>query len=643
MLNLSGFQRYHVRSLEVRKQTSSFSARYGAALACLVLALAVRWSLSPLLGSRNPYITVFIAVLLVSRFWGLGPGLLVGIAGAAAATRLFGQPGRPLAQVPDSLGLGLFLVSTIVAVWIIDLLRRASERASLSAMLADQRLNELRERNAEREQQQKISALFSAIVESSADAIISETPDGVIQSWNSGASHIFGYAPSEAIGQNIRLLVPPGRLAESQGLIARVRDGARVTQFETMRVRKDGSEIPVSLTISPIRDEAGKVAGMSQIARDISGQKELEQQLRQTQKLESLGVLAGGLAHDFNNLLTGIMGNASLAAGELDDIETARGRIQEVLSASERAALLVRQMLAYAGKGRFLREPLNLSTQIQEIVALLRSSISHSVELDLQLGPDLPTIVGDRAQLQQVIMNLAINAAEAMAERPGRLTIATRSRESNGERQVVLEVIDRGVGMDEETKARIFDPFFTTKFTGRGLGLSAVMGIARSHNATVSVESTPGQGSRFEVVFPASAAPAITEVPAGQDADLQGSGIILVVDDEELVRRMARFTLERCGYRVELAPDGKKGVDLFAGRPGEFAVVLLDLTMPVMNGEEALRHIRRIRPEVPVVLSSGFSEGEALQRFRDSGRLGYLQKPYTATDLARSIKEAVER
>ena len=624
-------------------QKKPFYKRYGAAVLCLALALAVRWALAPVFGTRNPYITVFIAVLLVARYWGLGPGMLVGGAGALLASRMFEQPGRALALFPTSLGLGLFCISAACAIWVIELLRRSSARASESARLADQRLRELHERSLERERQQKISALYTAIVESSADAILSGNLDGIIQSWNLGADRVFGYTAEEAIGQSMRILVPPDRLTEAEELMSRVRQGGRVSHFETVGVRKDGVKLSISLAVSPIRDDLGAIVGISQIARDISEQKELEQHFRQAQKLESLGVLAGGLAHDFNNLLTGIMGNASLAALELDDTEAVRDRIQEVLSASERAALLIRQMLAYAGKGRLLLEPLNLTTQVEDIMVLLRTSIPRSVELDLRLDRNLPDIDGDRAQIQQVIMNLAINAGEAIGDGLGRVTIATASRESGGECQVTLEVKDTGCGMDENTKSRIFDPFFTTKFTGRGLGLSAVMGIIRTHHAAISVESAPGQGSRFEVAFPARKGAAAEQSPAEPQLGLRGNGKVLVVDDEDLVRNMARFTLERCGYRVELAADGKSAVEAFAARPSTFAAVLLDLTMPVMNGEEVLQQIRSIRPDIPVVLSSGFSEDEAVQRFRQDGLAGYLQKPYTASALARRIKQAVRR
>jgi PAS domain S-box-containing protein len=609
---------------------------------CLAAALLARMALTPLLGSRTPYGTVFIAVLIVARFWGVGPSAFTAAGGALGASWLLRPLAEPFLPSVDSVGLAIYFLGCACVIWLIALLRRARRAVAEGARLADQRLAELQRHNAEREGQQKLSALLTSIVETATAAIISKNLDSIIQSWNLGAQQIFGYTPEEAIGKSITLLIPPDRIEEESDILERIRRGGRVTHFETVRAHKDGKRIPVSLTMSPLRDESGTIIGVSQIMRDITEQKEMEQQLLQTQKLESLGVLAGGLAHDFNNLLTGIMGNASLAIADLGHPEMVRERIQEVLSASDRAALLVRQMLAYAGKGQFVVEPLDLSQQVNEIAILLRTSISRLVELDLRLDGNLPPVDADHSQIQQVIMNLAINGAEAIDEQRGTLTIATGSREVNGEPQVVLEVTDTGCGMDEHTKARIFDPFFTTKFTGRGLGLAAVMGIIRAHRASISVETAPGSGSTFTVAFPASTTVGDDSL-AEQRAELHGYGNILVVDDEELVRSMAKFTLERCGYCVEMAPDGQRAVDAFCARPHDFAAVLLDLTMPVMGGEEALRHIREIRPDVPVVLSSGYSEAEALQRFQQAGLAGFLQKPYTATALARRIKEAVRR
>jgi CheY-like chemotaxis protein len=296
-------------------------------------------------------------------------------------------------------------------------------------------------------------------------------------------------------------------------------------------------------------------------------------------------------------------------------------------------------MLAYAGKGRFVIQQLDLSRQISEIVPLIRASMAPGTQIELQLAPRLPLVEADPAQMQQLVMNLAINAAEAVGQSAGRVIIATQAREADDEHQVVLTVADTGCGMDEATKARIFDPFFTTKFTGRGLGLAAVLGIIRAHRGSISVESRPGDGSTFTVVLPA--APGTDIDTREPQAELRGNGAILVVDDEELVRNMARFSLQRYGYSVEIATDGQSAVDIFSSRPKEFDAVLMDLTMPVMNGEEAMRAVRRIRPDVPIILSSGFSEMEAIKRFANDGIAGFVQKPYTATTLARKLKQAL--
>jgi len=612
---------------------NSDRTRYLAALACTVCTVLPRLIGLPWLGSRYPYVLIYPAVMIAARFWGVGPGIFVLLTSEIATSAITGD--RDWARII------LLLVVGSVAIWIIEVLRRAHNAAAQSAQIAEQRLLQLREETAHRAHEESISAQLRAVVESSADAIVSRDLDGIILSWNLGAEQVFGYTAAEAVGNHISMLFPNERPPEEPEILERFRDGGVVKHIETVRRRKDGKEIPVSLTVSPVRNSSGTIVGASHIARDISERKALQEQLLQSQKLESLGVLAGGLAHDFNNLLTGIMGHASLAVQELGERNPATARMTEILHASERAATLVRQMLAYAGKGRFVIEPINLSAQVAEVLPLVRTSISRLVNLDVQLDSGLPVLEGDRSQIQQLIMNLVINAGEAIGDHPGAISIRTYSRNTDAEQQIVLEVKDSGSGMDAETQARAFDPFFTTKFTGRGLGLSAAVGIIRTHRGTISVESSPGEGSTFTVVLPASAQIGLD--PNGDlRADWRGDGNILVVDDEEIVRGMARFTLERCGYTIEMAADGKAAVETFAARPQAFAAVLLDLTMPVMSGEEALDRIRQIRPDVPVLLSSGYSEGEALRRFRDRGLAGFLQKPYTATALARKVHHAVQ-
>jgi len=386
----------------------------------------------------------------------------------------------------------------------------------------------------------------------------------------------------------------------------------------------------------------------------------LEEQLRHAQKLESLGLLAGGVAHDFNNLLTGILGNASLVMEIVDADADVRGMLQDIVRASERAADLTRQLLAYAGKGKFIIEPVNASSLVKDISELLRSSVPRSVELALQLHPDLPTIEGDASQIQQLVMNLILNAVEATGEHPGVVRVSTSIREIGpGDRlahfrpdpppagvYVAIEVMDDGCGMSEAVKTQIFDPFFTTKFTGRGLGLAAALGIVRGHKGCIGVTSSEGHGSAFTVLLPAQTDhasqanpdPAIHLQPLSQAA----AGTVLIIDDEDVVRRAARATLEHFGYNVFEASDGRDGADLFSRLHDRISAVLLDLTMPRMDGHEVWRYIRRVRPDMKIIVSSGFDEAEAMRQFTETSGLEFIQKPYTATALVRKIRGAID-
>jgi signal transduction histidine kinase/HAMP domain-containing protein len=397
--------------------------------------------------------------------------------------------------------------------------------------------------------------------------------------------------------------------------------------------------------------------GLAVFGRDVTERRRFNERLQQTQKLESLGVLAGGIAHDFNNLLTGIMGNASIALDDLPPGSPVRSNLDAVVSASERAAALTRQLLAYAGKGRFVIEQLNLSDLAREITNLLQTSIPKTAQLRLDLQVKLPSIEGDAAQIQQLIMNLLINAAEAVEEGKTETVLITTRIEPVSQsyidqmvapngiapgKYVTLEVRDAGCGMDAVTLSRIFDPFFTTKFTGRGLGLAAVLGIVRGHMGALHVDTAPGKGSTFKVLFPASEGKPARLEPSKVETNLEGHGTILVIDDEEAVRQTAKSALESYGYRVLVAANGKEGVNLFHELRDAIDAVLLDVTMPVMSGEEALVSLKGIREDIPVVLSSGFNEDDATRRFTGKGLAGFVQKPYTAARLAEKMKMVLE-
>jgi two-component system cell cycle sensor histidine kinase/response regulator CckA len=531
--------------------------------------------------------------------------------------------------------------------------RRAEAEVRELAVKLDARVVQ---RTAELARANEDLAELAAIVQHSRDAIFSWSLDGVIKSWNPAAERVFGYPSEEMIGRNIVRLVPDDRRAELEELIDRVRAGGQTEPFETVRIRNDGTRIDVLLSVSPVKDGGGQIRSASVIARDITEQKRSEEQLRRVQKLESLGLIAGGVAHDFNNLLVGILGNASLAMESLPPSNPNHVLLDNVVKASERAAHLTQQLLAYAGKGRFISEKVDLSQLVREISSLIQTSIPKTVHLRMDLEDNLPVVEADPGQLQQVIMNLVINGAEAIGESPGVVLVTTASQGVDEAyiqqnfadetlvqgRYVALEVHDSGCGMSEALRAQIFDPFFTTKFTGRGLGLSAVIGIIRSHKGAIRVYSEPGKGSTFKILLPAvEGLPQPAQLESLREA-LSGTGLILVVDDEELIRKTAQSALERYGYSVLTANDGQEAVELFRERADEVKVVLLDMTMPVMGGEEAFRQIRVLRPNARVIVSSGYNEVEAIRRFTAKGIAAFIQKPYTAAKLARIVKGAME-
>lgn len=385
----------------------------------------------------------------------------------------------------------------------------------------------------------------------------------------------------------------------------------------------------------------------------------LEQRLQETQKLESLGLLAGGVAHDFNNLLVGILGNASLVFDELADRPDARARVGQLVRASRRAADLTKQLLAYSGKGRFVIETIDSSSLVRELSDLIRTSLPPRAALQLHLPERGPSVHGDATQLRQVVLNLITNASDALGPDGGTIRVSTRSVTHDAEslqrsygsaglapgRYVHIEVADTGVGMDRETQAQMFEPFFTTKESGHGLGLAATLGIVRGHGGIVKVYSESGEGTTVQVLLPESP----DEVPEGDDSRTPAYAVepeaplrrVLVVDDEEIVRSLARAVLERSGHTVVEAVDGEDAVTKFRDAPDDIALVLLDMTMPRMTGVECLRELRAIRPDLPVLLSSGYNEQDAIAQVAGRGLAGFLQKPYTAAELVTKVEEAL--
>jgi PAS domain S-box-containing protein len=379
-----------------------------------------------------------------------------------------------------------------------------------------------------------------------------------------------------------------------------------------------------------------------------------ERKIQETQKLESLGVLAGGIAHDFNNILTGILGNASLAGFELPAGAPAQAYLESIRLGSQRAADLCLQMLAYSGKGRFVVKRISLNALIEETTQLLQISISKQAVLRFNLHANLPAIEVDVTQIRQVIMNLVINSSEAISTKSGMINVSTGMTrvdcsylggtilepELTPGTYVYLEVSDNGCGMSAETKSKIFDPFFTTKFTGRGLGLAAVLGIVRGHRGALKVYSEVGRGTTFKLLFPCADGDVDVVTASVISAPTwRAQGTILVVDDEASVRSTAALMLKKLGFDVTLAADGLAAVQIFAANPAGYVLVLMDLTMPHLDGRDAYSEMRRVRDDVRVVMMSGFNEQEVVSQFAGKGVIGFLQKPF----LFEALQEAVRR
>lgn len=386
--------------------------------------------------------------------------------------------------------------------------------------------------------------------------------------------------------------------------------------------------------------------------------RELERQLLHAQKLESLGVLAGGVAHDFNNLLTGMLGQLALAqrAAPTDNPKLA-GYLQQLEGLTQHAAALTNQLLAYSGKGNFVVEPVDLNELLEEMAQMIQIAVSRRATLVKRFADVLPLVVADRTQLKQVAMNLLSNASEALMDQPGTIAITTRFEpaDAEGVAHVALEVADSGVGMDAATQARIFEPFFTTKFTGRGLGMPAVLGIVRGHNGTIDVRSAPGLGATFVVRLPVGATERRSRSTPVSEPPPYGAGrepsptTVLVVDDEEVLRETCAELLQGMGHRVLLARDGAEALALHDAHVATVGLVILDLTMPVMPGERVLAELRARGARIPIILSSGYSLQQALpgasalesSRAADDGALWFLKKPYSLAEFERTVRKAL--
>ena len=628
--------------------------------------------------------------------------------------------------------------------------------------------SELADRQAEEVHLRQIAA----IVESSDDAIIGNTLDGTITSWNPAAVRIYGYSAAEAIGQSIEMLVPDALRGDVPGILAQVQAGDRVEQYETGRTRKDGTVIDVWLTISGVKDSSGAIVGASTIARDINErlrgvealhqsedsyralferhpgpmwlydldslrfltvneaaiesygysreeflamtidailspedetalreaggadrpnvrrhrrkdgtfldvlvssdsiefegrlaglvlaqdmteQRGLEEQLRQGQKMEAIGNLAGGIAHDFNNLLLVIRGYCAILLKQLSD-EELRDSAQQIDRAAERASEFTHQLLAFSRQQVLRPEVIDLNTVVAETLTLLQRSFGGNIQIESRLEPAIEPVLVDRGQIAQAVLNLAINARDAMSESGGTLNIRTANVDldevyANAQGSVVagsyvvLQITDSGTGMDKETQSRVFDPFFTTKEEGTGLGLATVYGLVKQSGGHIWLYSEPGMGTTFKLYFPTTRVEPTLRSESSSPTTLTGDEVILLVEDTEMVRALVTATLKSYGYTVLVAASGPEAIEVAGQGHVRIDLLMTDVVMPRMTGRELADQLVATRPGLKVLFTSGYPSDTVLRHGIAEARTAFIEKPYLPEDLARKVREILDQ
>jgi PAS domain S-box-containing protein len=541
--------------------------------------------------------------------------------------------------------ISLSPVSTSDGMIVLSAIRDISDRKRIEEEL--RRAHEELDRRKSRELRDSQNRL-ALIVDSSQDAIIGKNLDGIVTHWNKGAEHIYGYSAQEMIGRPIAMLAPKDRPDEIPNILQKIRAGEPVEYFESVRLTKDGQSLHVSISVSPIHDADGKVIGASTIARNITAQKKTEDQLRQSQKMEAVGRLAGGVAHDFNNLLGIVTACTELLRSHVD--ADSLEYVDNIREAAKRGASLTRQLLSFSRRQPVRAQLLDVNERLKEVSKLLRPLMGDDVEIVLLPKTETAIVEADAGQIDQIVVNLAVNSRDAMPH-GGKLILETAVYDFHesfaGEhpslrpgRYVMLAVSDNGIGMDEATRSRAFEPFFTTKDIGKGsgLGLATVYGIVKQSGGHVWVYSEPGRGTTFKIYLPSAdhkldATPeaAVETLPARREGVT-----ILLAEDDLVLRRLTRKMLEEHGYRVLEAEDGKAALEVLGSSTVQVDLTLTDVAMKGMSGPELVLRLIDSHPGMKVVYMSGYTGELAAHQGLDTG-IRLLEKPFTRADLLKTI------
>jgi len=499
---------------------------------------------------------------------------------------------------------------------------------------------------------------LSLAIEQNPTSIVITDIHGKIEYVNPKFTQVTGYTMEEVRGKNPNILKSGETSNEEYRNLWETITAGNAWRGEFRNKKKNGEFFWEMASISPVKNQENVIINFVAVKEDITERKQVEEALRHAQKLESIGTLAGGIAHDFNNLLNAILGQSTLAMNKISNENPAKDHIEKSIRAAERAADLTRHLLAYSGKGKFVTEEMDLNRLVKENIQILEVSVPKTGQLMFELGVPSPHIQGDIGQIQQVIMNLIINAGEAIAPNPGFITVQTGRltlTENDAEywkytnaplkpgEYAMLRVTDTGHGIKPDVLLRIFDPFFTTKFTGRGLGLAAVLGIVRGHHGGLRIESKEGKGTTFEVVFPVLDAPAAAAEPEQRTATvIDGKGkTLLAIDDEPSILELLKDIFTEANFKVITASTPMEGIELYRKHRVGIAMVILDYSMPGMDGKAAFEELMKIDTGVKVLLCSGYSEEEMKSAFGDIRPGGFIKKPYKPTELLENVSSVL--